>query len=320
MFRKRFLFCVAASWYIGCGGASSPTAPVSPDSAATQETYVVRSARPPFGVVPGVSVSVPGLGVVTSDASGTVTVSPGSGEDTLEFSAAGYVSPYRVTRAQLADGIVHLLPDDAGMPWAWLFEGWYASKPDGYLWRPASGVAGVAVSDEMLKDAIVYTALERGVSVINRAQSSVTYVVDDGGAIRMYRDSGDPIFDEPGYENAWAVAWVHISGGTVVGGRIVFKFWSLDENQQHLLPSVVAHELAHLTGLYGHPPGGVMKELAADFSPQEKLALLMAFLRPPGTRPPDDAAGGTIHRSGPAVPGLTSTGASGEFQLCVLVR
>jgi hypothetical protein len=287
----------------------------------TIPALVIRSARPPHDPVPGATVSIDGIGTFVTDTDGTVILPDVDARQVLSIVADGFVEPHVTMLYQALEGTVYLLPDDHDLPWPWLYEAYYASNEHACLWRPEPGIVHVEASREIQDDSFLRNALEWGIGTVNEAQPYVSYVLTDtAGAVRVYRNPDDPIFRESGYEGAWAVAFQHRSGGTVIGGRIVFKFFVRDAVTQAHLHQAMAHELAHLTALNGHAPGGLMTnwDVHEDFSQNEKLAMRMAFLRPAGTRPPDNAAGALIHSSGPTSPGLKASGGVEEVVVCVV--
>jgi len=314
-------FAILLTGMIACHRDNpSPMSPTATGDAPAL-TVTIRSARPPHQVIPQARLSIEGLGVYDANASGVITLPEMDSKQVIQVVAEGYVSPFTIMLWQTIEGTLYLLPDDGDMSWSWLYEAYYKSKEDGSLWRPEPGVVDIEAAAEIYEDTRVLRALEWGIGTVNQAQPNISYVLSGAGStVRLYRDPDDPIFDEPGYEHAWAVAFVHLDAGVVVGGRIVFRFLIQSELTERHIPRAMAHELAHLTALNGHPPGGIMAhwDIVDDFSPLEKLAMYMAFLRPPGTRPPDNAAGALTHSSGPSGPGFLTAAPSGELAVCVL--
>jgi hypothetical protein len=258
----------------------------------------VREALQPHEPIAGADVTMPDLSVLTSGTDGVVLLPLLAQGEVLEVMSSGHVNPHRLLVGQTGpSGAIYLLPNDARMSQQWLMEAYYASNSQYWLWRPEPGILTVETSDEARGTQHVFQALEWGMGTINRAQDKVSYQLvhrDETGDVQVYRDPDDPVFLEPGLEQAWAVAILKSERGVVTGGRIVFKFFT-DENNSatfDYLGQAMAHEFAHLTSIIGHPSGGIMEmaERLHDFSDKEKWAMAMAFLRPPGNRPPDNSA------------------------------
>lgn len=280
------------------GGSGSPSAPGDVASAASVLT--LKAARGGMPVV-GATVSVDGGRPGVTDAFGLAVMAADADGRTVTVTMAGFTGPRKFTyRAGMTD---YLLPDDAQLQQAWLMTAYYAGSPSQVLVRPESGSLSVTVDSEGRADRNVWDAVTWGTAKINEAQHHVGYGIVDGsaGSVRIYHDANDPVFSKSGFENAWAVTYRDTRGAVVIGARIVFKFYTDRNNDQTFvhLRKAVAHELGHVTGIIGHPPGGIMGSSAPleDFSPQEKEALGYLFLREPGTRPTDDSTG-LVHVAG----------------------
>jgi len=295
--RKAFAVLFVALCLSACGGGDSPS-PTPTDTGPF--TLTVRAARVPQGPVVSAFVETQDHRVFTTDGNGAVVLSGSDVGKTLSITAQGYTGPSVIVFRPVGQEMTHyLLPDDAIMPYTWIKEAFYASQDDGWLWRPMPGHMSVELSAEGWSDSRVSAALLWGSTTINNAQNHVSFdVVPAGqsGAVKVYSDPADPVFQLPGYENAVAVAYVTVNGSAVVGARIVWKRFLVGEINVELqlesISNVMAHELAHVTGIVGHPCcGGLMAgapSILTDFSRQEKDALGYLFMRPNATRPPDN--------------------------------
>ncbi len=271
----------------GCsrGRSLNPAAPTAEANKVALTLVAARSGQP----VPGATVEYQSTASVT-DASGTVLVLSQSAVTVRTYE--GFVTPSVLTvNAALTHG---LWPDDAQMPYSWIMRAVYGDEGTSRLIRQRGGSIAVEFSQEAQSDRWAGPAAVWAVDAINRAQQHVQFVASGPGSpVRVYRDPDDPILRSPGYENAWAIAIVTLQGDTIVGGRIVFKFWTDNGNSgtRDRIQYAIAHELGHIYGL-GHPPGGIMGSSdATDFSSREREMMELMFLRPPGNRAPDDSSG-----------------------------
>lgn len=284
-------------------------------------TLTIRAARVPQGPVVGATVTTVDSRVFHADGNGTVSLGVADAGMEMRITATGYTGPSVIVFRPAGQGMTHyLLPDDAMMPYAWIWEAFYGKDNAQWLWRPITGQLDVELSGEGWSDSRVSAALASGSRTINNAQGNVRFDVlpaGETGAVKMYHDSTDPIFQKDGYRDAWAVTFLTVQGPVVIGARIVWKVFIDDANSampEHI-GKAMAHELGHVTGIVGHPCCGIMGSPLplTDFSEQEKDAFSYLFLRPPGTRPPDDLT---------AAPQIASAarGERREIVVCVLRR
>lgn len=294
--RKMFVAVLVALSMGACGQKS--VLPTAPGSGSDSYTLTIRAARTPQGSVAGATVTTEDSRVFHSDGNGTVPLSAADVGMKMHITAGGYTGPSVIVFRPAEQGMTHyLLPDDAMMPYAWIWEAFYGKDNAQWLWRPMPGSLSVELSGEGWSDPRVSNALMWGSRTINNAQGNARFDVmpaGQTGVVRMYRDSADPIFQKDGYRDAWAVTFLTVQGPVVVGARIVWKVFIDDANSampEHI-GKAMAHELGHVMGIVGHPCCGIMGSPLPlqDFSEQEKAAFNYLFLRPPGTRPPDDLA------------------------------
>ena len=319
--RKAFAILFVALCLSACGGESDSPAATTPTGPVT---LTIRAARAPQDPVVSAAVTMEDYRVFTTDGNGAVVLSASDAGKKLSITAQGYTGPSIIVFRPVEQKMTHyLLPDDAIMPFTFIKEAFYASRDDLSLLRPNPGRLSVELSAEGWSDSRVSDALAWGSTTINNAQSHVSFdVVSAGqtGFVKMYRNPADPIFQTPGYENAWAVTFVIFMGSDIVGARIVWRIF-LDgggSNWPEYIGNAMAHELAHVAGFLGHPCCGIMKYTSsgplADFSRQEKDALDYLFLRPQGTRPPDNMSTASVAMQ---ISGYAQSGQT-EVQVCVL--
>ncbi len=301
-----------------CGGKGG--SPTVPSDGPVSFTLTIRAARLPQDPIVGAIVATDDSREYNTDGEGIVSLSLTDVGRRLRVTAHGYTGPSTIIFRPNGQGMTHyLLPDDAEMPYSWLKEAFYRSDDGQWLWRPMPGRLDVELSNEGRADSRVSDALAWGSDTLNNAQRQVSFnVVGAGqtGAVKIYRDPSDPVFRTAGYENVWAFTAITTSGPVVVGARIVWKFF-LDYPNSALpehIGKAMGHELGHVIGIQGHPCcGGIMNSplVLQDFSQQEKEAFGYLFLRPPGTRPPDNLA---------AAPQMSasSRGERREMLVCVL--
>lgn len=279
----RFL-CIGIALLMGCSGSSSPTTPDIPPQGTQILTLV--SARNESLRIEGATVVVDGM-TYHSKSDGTVQFPPTSAA--IEISAPGYIAPRRVFVSGLYTE--RLIPDDDQLPFSWLRQVFYGEEGTDPLWRPDPGQFGIELSPELQSHAVFPHAIRQAIAVINAAQPNMRYfLVESGGRMHMKLDPDDPFFVEnPG---TWAYIWAEVSGNTIVKSTVTWKFLTRpDTNDHELLWHAAAHELGHNTGLWGHPPDGIMGAQwgIQDFNDREKQAMRFAFFRTPGTRAPDDS-------------------------------
>lgn len=316
--RKMFAAVLVALSLSACGKGNSTTAP---DGEASSYTLTIRAARLPQGSVAGAAVSSEDFRVFHADGNGIVSLGAADVGMKLHITASGYTGPSTIIFRPIGRRMTHyLLPDDAAMSYSWIKTAFYRDDDHQQLWHPMPGRMDAALSDEGWSDHRVSDALAWGSRTINNAQSYISFhVVEAGqaGMVRMYCDAADPIFQKDGYRDAWAVTFLTVQGPVVVGARIVWSVFIDDTNSampEHI-GKAMAHELGHVIGIEGHPCCGIMGSPLPlqDFSDQEKEAFNYLFLRPPGTRPPDNLA---------AAPQMTAStrGERREIAVCVIRR
>ena len=294
--REMFVVVLVALSLSACGGkGGSPTAP---SDGVVAYTLTIRAARPPQGPIAGATVVTDDSRVYNTDGNGAVSLEATDVGRRLRVTAQGHTGPSIIVFRPNGQGMTHyLLPDDAEMPYSWLKEAFYGSNDNQQIWRPMPGRLDVGLSDEGRADPRVSDALAWGANTLNNAQRQVSFnVVEAGqiGTVRMYRDPSDPVFRRAGFENVWAFTAITTRGPIVIGARIVWKFFLVSPNSalpEHI-GKAMAHELSHVIGIRGHPCCGIMGSplVLQDFSHQEKEAFNYLFLRPPGTRSPDNLA------------------------------
>ncbi|MCR4330665.1 MAG: hypothetical protein NUV49_02170 [Patescibacteria group bacterium] len=317
--RKAFAILFVALCLSACGGGGDSPAATTPNTDPV--TLTIRAARLPQDPVISALVTTEDYRVFTTDGNGAVVLSASDVGKKLSITAQGYTGPSIIVFRPVEQKMTHyLLPDDVIMPFTFIKEAFYANRDNQPLWRPAPGHLSVELSAEGWSDSRVSDALAWGIATINNAQKHVSFdVVPAGqtGVVKMYHDPADPIFQTPGYENVWAVTFITINGSVVVGARIVWRIF-LDgggSNWPEYIGNAMAHELAHVAGIRGHPCCGIMNNSSGpvvDFSRQEKDTLGYLFLRPQGTRAPDNMAVAPQQVSAYAQSGQT------EVQICVL--
>ncbi len=331
--RKTFAVVLVALYLSACGGGGdSPT--TAPGNDTGPFTLTIRAARSPQGPVIGAAVTMEDYRVFTADGNGAVLFPGSDAGKTVRVTAQGYTGPSVIVLRPVEQKMTHyLLPDDAVMPFSFINEAFYVSRDDVRVLRPMPGRLDVELSAEAWSDPRVSNALAWGAAIVNNAQNHVSFhVVPAGqtGVVKMYSDPADPIFQTPGLENAWAVVFFIRNAQfpyVVVGARIVWRVF-LDDTNHGLEGSIgvaMAHELGHVVGIVGHPCcAGIMNGEGSpgslpvmDFSQREKEAFGYLFMRPQGTRSPDNLA------AAPQISAYTAY-AQGEqekeVQVCVLYR
>lgn len=251
----------------------------------------VRSARHPQSTVIDASVTIDGVRYRTSS-NGTLLL-----PHTLEgrvVKICGYL--YTCDRIVFFEpGMTeYLLPCDERLPCQWLQSAYYDKDEDDekVLYRPAPGAIPVQLTERALEDKYLPGAFHWAMDTINAAQPNVSYfMAHNAGRIIVDVDPNDPIFSNPTFADSWAVIKIKTDNYLITSARIMFRYSARKGDDRKHIKEAAAHELGHATGLWGHPPGGIMGGNwgIGDFSGREKEALTYVFYRTPGTRPPDDS-------------------------------
>lgn len=281
---------------IGCHGRDdSPTAASGPPTGASGRLIVesLRTAQPISGAVAQTALG----SKLATDAAGIVALPQTSVGGVVSVEAANHYGPYRFV---YAPGMtLRLLPADTQMPASWVKEALFGSNDFSWMWRPEPGTMSVVVSDQLRNDAFAWQGIVDGVDLLNRSHRHIRMVLAASSA------SGDRTVNirlnpaAPGY--AATLIAVIPGTATTIGGDIEFSVIRLPnmhaELQRRHLVRAVAHELAHVAGINGHPPaiagvngGGIMwgPEPVQEFSQAETDIMDWQYTLPPGTRPPAD--------------------------------
>jgi hypothetical protein len=292
----RGMGALSASMLSGCGGgAGSISGPSGgPTSSAGKMVRMsFGSQRHQTPIAGATAVLADGTRTLT-DAAGEVTAPSGS---IVEVTATGMFGPRRVRAEEgLRDW---LLPDDAQMPAWWIKQALYSANDFSWLWRPLPGAFLVVPTSEVYADSFAMDAIREGIDIINSVHRHLSFVLGAPG------QQGSRVVDiklNPAV-SAYAVTLTKASGATTVGALIEFSVFRLSgfsrTMQERHATRAVAHELAHVAGLSGHPSpisgvysNGMMwgSEPVLEFVQPEADILNWLFLREPGTRPPDDSS------------------------------
>lgn len=277
----------------GCSGSNPAGPTVMPD--APGSTLTVLSARIGTPIV-GASVII-GADKLFTDAGGIVRISSANnGQVALVQAPACIDKRFPLVKTGMT---VWMVSNDARLPMAYTDAAIYGGGSYG-IFRPVSSVITL-VPDGFMRQGREWDALTFAAAAHNEVNARISrpdvrllpamQIAEPGStgpvSIKIYQDPNDPIFSQPGYENAGAVTFRITDGYKVVGGRIVFRntsrFWG-----EHLKKAMM-HEIGHIRGL-GHSPGGIMSSAApiTQFIPAEEESMLNLVLLPPGTRSPDD--------------------------------
>lgn len=277
--KKLFAFALILM-SVACGGSKGPSMVGPTEPAPSQVSLVSLRDGSPLGIF-----SYPGIGPATMTVPGFLPRTVGT-----------------------VGATESLWPADDRMPESYTFEALYAKNPNGRLFRPEAGSLTVEPSLELQNGSREYAALQWAINTINAVYTDgrfryVLVPAGSGGQVHMYRDPADVVWSAPGMENAGAYTSqsVATSSGFVTGGRIVFRDFDVFFSVH--LQRAMAHELAHMAGMYGHPPTltlpGLMNSWdGMDFSPEEKNILRWVFSRSPNTGWPDDSThvlGTSVH-------------------------
>jgi len=244
--------------------------------------------------VAGATVRLPNGTDVLTGTNGEVTAPEGG---VVSVTASGMFGPRRV---RVASGLTDwLLPDDAQMPAWWIKQALYGANDFSWLWRPLSGSMNIVPSQDVFGDSFAMDAIREGADIINGVHQYLTFVVGAPGqrSGRVVDITLNPA------ASGFATTLVKASGATTIGALIEFSVFRLPgfnrADQVRHAVRAVAHELAHVAGLSGHPSpisgvysNGMMwgNVPVSAFARPEADILNWLFHREPGTRPPDDSA------------------------------
>ena len=284
----------SAGALVGCS-KSGPTSPsgVPGGTGSVGSAMIVDALRTGAPVAGAVVTTADGVQHATSP-DGSVAVSNGG---IVNITAPAQFGPRRI---KAAAGIHDwLLPDDSQMPGWWIKEALYGANDFQWLWRPLPGALLVVPAADVFADDFAMDAIRQGVGIINGVHRYVSYTVGVPGqtASRIVQVTLNPSV------NAFAQTSIKATGATTIGALIEFSTFHLDGfprslQQLHAIRAV-AHELAHVSGLSGHPTpiagvytNGMMYGAVPvqEFAQPEADILNWMFFREPGTRPPDDSS------------------------------
>jgi len=279
---------------VGCHGRND--SPTAASATGAQGKLSVESLRT-SGPIVGATVKTTLGASFTTDGEGSVVLPDTSVGRVVTIEAPLHYGPYRFTYAP--DTKVRMLPADTGMPASWIKEALFASNDFQWMWRPEPGVMVVVPSAQLLNDEFSYEGLVEGIDILNRSHRHVRMVMKTEPA------ATDRVITIRVNEAArgFASTLISVTPGTAttIGATIEFSVVRLPNMHRALqrlhFIRAVAHELAHVAGINGHPPaiagvsnGGIMwgAEPVQDFSQPEKDIMDWEFTLPPGTRPPAD--------------------------------
>lgn len=291
----RGLSALGASVLAGCGkGVSAISGPDdAPSSPTGNWVRMSFSSLRKQAPVSGASVVLTNGTQLTTGAGGEVTVPEGG---VVEVTAPGAFGPRRV---RAASGMQDwLLPDDSQMPAWWVRQALYGANDFSWLWRPLPGSFTIVPAPDVFADSFAMNALRQGADIINGVHRHLTFNVGTPGQTGRTVD----IVLNTGI-TAFAETLIRATGATTTGARIQFSTFRLPgfnrTDQERHAVRAVAHELAHVAGLSGHPTPisgvysrGIMwgEGAPSEFAQPEADILNWLFHREPGTRPPDDSS------------------------------
>jgi hypothetical protein len=270
----------------------------SPTSASTDRTsgLTVVSLRTGAPIENAAVVDVLGGRSVT-DARGFAEVSATFNGAIITVTAPAFMGPYRFV---YAPGMrLSMIPSDAQMPESWLLDALYGGDGFQWLWRPEPGTIVVVPSPELLNDEFSYNGITAGIAIINARHRYIRF------ELKSQSSAGDRVASfvmnpaAGGYATTAIIA--RPGSATTIGATVEFSVKRIDglppDKQRLHFTRVVAHELAHVAGLSGHPRPiagiysmGMMwgAEPVQDFAEPEVDIMNWEFTLPPGTRPMAD--------------------------------
>jgi hypothetical protein len=163
--------------------------------------------------------------------------------------------------------------------------------------NPPAGRVSVVLSSALAADPEAVRAHQEAAETLSRATGgAVTFVVEATATspVSVYTSID---MNDPAMRNHAALAYRHLDGSLIVGGRVVF----ISSEVSHMA-AVVAHELGHTFGLEHSPsPQDLMYPIVSgpkDFSLGERLAMELMLQRRPGNRFPDNDRDGASAQTG----------------------